>query len=99
MLVIKPTTVVSSANLMMVMEVCVATQSWVNRDSRMGLGTHPFGDPVLRIREVEVLFPSFITWGWHVRKSRTQLHRAGFRPRPPSLLMSLEGTMVLKVDL
>ena len=28
-----------------------------------------------------------------------RLHRAGFRPRAPSLMMSLEGTMVLKAEL
>ena len=30
--VIRPTMVVSSANLMMVLELCVATQSWVSRE-------------------------------------------------------------------
>jgi hypothetical protein len=34
-----------------------------------------------------------------VRKSRTQLHKMGFRPRAPNLRMSLEGTVVLKVEL
>jgi hypothetical protein len=34
-----------------------------------------------------------------IRKSKTGLHRAGFRPRAPSLMMSLEGTMVLKAEL
>ena len=53
----------------------------------------------LRISEVEVLFPTFTTWGRPVRKSRTQLHRAGFRPRAPSLMISLEGTMVLNAEL
>jgi hypothetical protein len=57
------------------------------------------GPTVLRISEVEVLFPTFTTWGRPVRKSRTQLHRAGFKPRATSLMMSLEGTMVLKAEL
>uniref|UniRef100_A0A4W5QTG1 Protein kinase domain-containing protein n=1 Tax=Hucho hucho TaxID=62062 RepID=A0A4W5QTG1_9TELE len=30
---------------------------------RRGLSTHPCGAPVLRISEVEVLFPTFTTWG------------------------------------
>jgi hypothetical protein len=30
--VIRPTTVVSSAHFMMVLESCLAMQSWVNRD-------------------------------------------------------------------
>ena len=33
--------VVLSANLMMVLESCFATQSWVNRGYRRGLSTHP----------------------------------------------------------
>ena len=89
----------SSANLMIELEACVAMQSWVNREYRRGLSTHPCGAPVLRISEVEVLFPTFTTWGLPVRKSRTQLLRVGFRPRALSLMMSLEGTMVLNAYL
>jgi hypothetical protein len=37
--VIRPTTAVLSANLMMVS--CLATQSWVNREYRRGLRMHP----------------------------------------------------------
>ena len=33
------------------------------------------------------------------RKSGTQLHRAGLRPRVSSLMTSLEGTMVLNAEL
>ena len=39
--VIRPITVVSSANLMMVLELCLAQQSLVNREYRRGLSTHP----------------------------------------------------------
>ena len=39
--------VVSSANLMMVLELRVATQSCVNREYRRGLSTQPWGAPVL----------------------------------------------------
>ena len=77
----------------------MATQSWVNTEYKRGLSTHPCGAPVLRISEVEVLFPTFTTWGWPIRKSRTQLHRAGSRPRVSSLMTSLEGTMVLNAEL
>ena len=61
-----------SANLMIELEACMATQSWVNREYSRRLSTHPCGAPVLRI-SVEVLFPNFT-----IRKSRTQLHSAGF---------------------
>ena len=58
---------------MIELEASKATQSWVNREYRMGLSTHPCGSPVLRISGVEMLFPTFTTWGQPVRKSRTQL--------------------------
>ena len=77
----------------------VIVERKVERKYGRGLSTHPCGAPVLMISEVEVLFPTFTTWGQPVRKSRTQLHRAGFRPRAPSLMMSLEGTMALKPEL
>ena len=48
--------------------------------------------PVLRISGVEML-PTLTTWGQPVRKSSTQLHRVS------SLMMSLEGTMVLNAEL
>ena len=51
LLVIRPTTIVSSANLIE-LEACVATQSWVNREYRRGLSMHPCGAPLLRFSEV-----------------------------------------------
>ena len=59
----------------------------------------PLWAPVLRISGVEMLFPTFTTWGWPVRKSRTQLHRAGSRTRVSSLMTILDGTMVLNAEL
>jgi hypothetical protein len=35
----------------------------VNREDRRGLRMHPCGAPVLRISGVEMLFPTFATWG------------------------------------
>ena len=89
----------SSTDLMIELEACMAPQSWVNREYRSGLSTHPCGALVLRISEVEMLFPTFPSWVRPVRKSRTRLHRAGFRPRASSLMMTLEGTMVLNAEL
>ena len=40
----------------------MATQSWVIREYRRGLSTHPCEAHVMRIGEVEVLFPTFTTW-------------------------------------
>ena len=47
---------------MIELEACVATQSWVNREYRRGLRTHPCGAPVLRISGVEMLLPTLTTW-------------------------------------
>jgi hypothetical protein len=43
--VIKSTTVVSLANIMMGLESCASTQSRVNREYRRGVSTHPWGTP------------------------------------------------------
>ena len=96
---IRPTTVVLSANLMMVLESCLTMQSWVNREYRRGLSTHPWGAPVLRISVADVLLPTLTTWGRPVRKSRIQLQREVFSPRFLSLVMIFEGTMVLNAQL
>ena len=53
---------------MMVLESCLAVQSRVNREYRRGLGTHHCGALVLRISEVEILFPIYTTWGRPVRE-------------------------------
>ena len=98
-LVIVSDTVVSSANVMMVLESCLAMQSWVNREHRRELSTHPWGAPVLRISMADVLLPTLTTWGRPVRKSRIQLQREVFSPRVLRLVMSFEGTMVLNAEL
>ena len=85
--------------MMIELEACMTTKSWVNREYRRGLSMHPCGAPVLRIGEVDMLFSAFTTWGWPIRKSRTQLRRAWLRPRASSLVMSLEGTMTLIAEL
>jgi hypothetical protein len=48
---------------MIELDACLATQFWLKRDYRRGLSTNPCGAPVLRISVVEVLFPTFTTWG------------------------------------
>ena len=47
MLVIKPNTGVSAENLVVEMEACMATQSWVNRKYRRGLSTTPLWGPTV----------------------------------------------------
>ena len=58
----------SSASLMIELELCVATQSWVNREYRRVLNMHACGDPGVRISRGEVLLLTFTTWGQPVRK-------------------------------
>ena len=72
---------------MIVLESCLAMQSWVNREYRRELSTHPWGAPVLRISVAGVLLPTLTTWGWPVRKSRIQLQREVFSPRILSLVL------------
>ncbi len=79
----------SSANLKMVFELKIATQSYVHKEYSRGLKTQPWGATILRMSVDEV------TWGLPVRKSR----REAFNPRPLSFVTSLEGTMVLNAEL
>ena len=65
----------------MVLESCLAMQSWVHREFRRGLSMHPWGAPVLRISVADVLLPTLTTWGQPVRKSRIQLQREVFSHR------------------
>jgi hypothetical protein len=54
---------------------------------------------MLRVSMADVLLLTLTTWRRHIRKSRIQLQKEVFTPRVPSLVMSLEGTMVLKAEL
>ncbi len=44
----RPTTVVSSANLMKRLDLFDGVQSWVSRVKRRGLSTHPWGGPCVQ---------------------------------------------------
>ncbi len=88
----RPTTVVSSANLMKRLELCDGVQSWVSRVKRMGLSTHPWGAPVFSVMVLDVLMQTRTAWGLPVRKSNNQLHRA-------NLWVSCWGMIVLNAEL
>ena len=77
----------------------MATLSWVNREYRRGLSTHPCGGPSVEGQRSGDVVSYLHHLGAAVRKSRTQLHRAGLRPRASSLMMSLDGTMVVNAEL
>ncbi|CAB1422393.1 unnamed protein product [Pleuronectes platessa] len=69
--VIRPMKVVSSANLTMVLELWVATQSCVHRECRRGLSTQPWGALVLRVRVEDVVLvrtliadEGLVCWSW-----------------------------------
>ena len=78
---------------MIELEACMATRSWVNREYRRGLRTHPCGPPVLRISGVEMLFPTLTTW---VRQVQDPVAQGGVETQG---LTSLEGIMVLNAEL
>ena len=76
-----------------------ATHSCVNREYSRGLRTHLWGAHVLIISVEEVLLPILPACGMPVRKSKIQLQRVVSRPRALSLVMSLNGTIVLNAEL
>ncbi len=98
-LLMRPRTTVSSANLMIDVELWEDTQSWVYREYSRGLRTQPCGAPMFRVIELEVNWPTFTTCGLAVRKSWIQSQSEVFRPRSESLTASLVGTIVLKAEL
>ena len=59
----------------------------------------PMTGPVLMISVADVLLPIVTTWVQPVRKSRIMLQREVFRPKVLSLVISFEGTTVLKTEL
>jgi hypothetical protein len=74
----------------------MATQSCVNREYKRGLSTQPRRGPLLRVSVAEVWLPTLTTWG---QPFKIQLQREMFSPRVPSLVTSLEGTLVLNTEL
>ena len=76
---------------MIELEGCMATKSWVNRDYRRGLRTHPCGAPVLRISEVEMLFPTFNTWGAARQEVQDPVAPGGVQTQGPELNYELGG--------
>ena len=98
-LAIRPMMVVSSANLMMVLELWVTKQSCVNREYRRGLSMQPWGAPVLRVRVDGAVLPICTAWCLPVRKLRIQSQKGQLSPRSLSLVTSFKGTMVLNAEL
>lgn len=79
-MLMRPTTVISSANLMMWLVLWLGTQSWVNRVKSNGLITHPCGAPVLSVMVLDVFPPTHTFCGLSDRKSSTQLLRGELSP-------------------
>ncbi len=63
LLLMRPTTIVSSTNLMKRLELFDGVQSWVSRVKRRGLSTHPWGAPVFSVMVLDVLLPTRTAWG------------------------------------
>jgi hypothetical protein len=54
---------------------------------------------MLRVSVGEVLLPTLTACRLPIRKSRIQLPKEIFNSRVPSLVMSLEGTMLLNAEI
>ena len=54
---------------------------------------------MVRNTVADVLLPTLTTWVRPIRKTRIQLQREVFSPRILSLVITLEGTMVLNAEL
>ena len=67
------------------LESCVATQSWVNRQYRRGLSTHPWGTPVLRVSVAEVMLPTLTTWVLARQEVQDPVAEGGVQSQGPKL--------------
>jgi hypothetical protein len=54
---------------------------------------------VLRVSVADVLLPTLTTLGWPVRKISIQLKREVCSPKVLSLVLSLQGTVLLSAEL
>ncbi len=95
----RPTTVVSSANLMMWLELNLAVQSWVRSVKSSGLSTQPCGAPVLSVVLLEVLWPTRLTEVFRLKSPGSNYRGNCLRPSRFSLFMSCCGIIVLNAEL
>lgn len=94
-----PTTTVSSANFTIWLLGWVAEHSCVRRLYNRGLRAHPWGEPVLRVMEVDVISSILTFCGLLVRKSSIQLQRDALMSSCCSLLIKVCGILVLNAEL
>ena len=90
-----PTTLVSSANLMIWFPSCLDAKSSVGSVNNNGLSTQPWRDPVLSVMKLKVLFLTQTNWGLSIRKSWIHRHVVVFSLRRRSFSISFLGMMVL----
>ena len=93
----RPTTVVSSANLMKWFELYLVQQSCVISVNSRGDNTHPWGTPVFTMMVSEEFLPTLTVCGLSVRKSSSQLQNGVLMPISLSLFTRCWGMM--KVEL
>lgn len=84
---------------MMVFELNLARQSCVISVNSNGLSTQPWGELVLSLMVLEVLFPILTCCGLSIRKSKTMLQREELKPGRDSILVRFFGMIVLKAEL
>lgn len=66
---------------MIMLELWVVTQLYMNSEYRRGLSTQPIGVLVLRVRVKDVVVPIHAAWGLPIRRFRIQSHRLVLSPR------------------
>lgn len=86
-----PSTTVSSANLMMELELCGHAVMGVEGVESGGLSAQPCGAPVFSVMVLETQLPALTACGLFVRKLRTQAPRRLFSPRSLSLPNSIRA--------
>ena len=95
----RPTTVVSSANLMKWFELYLAQQSCVISVNSRGDNIHPWGTLVFTMMVSEVFLPTHTVCGLSVRKSSSQLQSGVLMLISLSLFTRCWGMTVLKAEL
>ena len=83
---------------MMVLESCLATQSWVNREYKRGLSTHPLRGPSVKDQRGG----SVVAYSYHLgvgEQVQEPVAEEVLSPRVLSLVISFVGTMALNAEL
>ncbi len=99
LLVMRPTTVVLSANFMIWLVLKLAEKSYVSNINNKGLSTHPCGDPVLTVIILDVVLTNHTVCCLSVKKSKIYLHMPGSAPSNNNFSISCCGKIIMNAEL